>query len=182
MILIGVAGQRGSGKDTFADALAPQGFLNIKFAGPLKSMLCTLLQEAGASPPILGDMLHGNLRDTPSQLLCGKTPRHAMQTLGTEWRNLIGETLWTQIIENRLLAKNYKKVVISDVRFPHEVEMIHRLGGTVIRLRRGAYTTTPHPSEAQIPSLQADLEFRNNGKVEDLAHFALAIAKNLESK
>jgi hypothetical protein len=48
----------------------------VKFAGPLKSMCMALgLTEAH---------IEGHLKEVPCELLCGQTPRHAMQTLGTE--------------------------------------------------------------------------------------------------
>ena len=42
--------------------------------------------------------IDGRWKEHPCSLLLNKTPRYAMQTLGTEWgRELIGENIWTHI-------------------------------------------------------------------------------------
>ncbi len=44
------------------------------------------------------DKIEGSLKAKPCSLLAGKTPRHAMQTLGTEWgRNCIGDGFWINL-------------------------------------------------------------------------------------
>lgn len=79
-----------------------------------------------------------------------------MQTLGTEWgREKIHPDLWLRATERRV--GRFDKVVISDIRFHNEVEMVHRLGGTVYRIDRpnGAGVDS-HPSEGQIDHLKVD--------------------------
>jgi hypothetical protein len=76
--------------------------------------------------------LYGHLKEKPSPLLGGKTPRHAMQTLGTEWgRNLISADLWTNawLVPVQEHLANGRCVVVDDVRFKNEMQIIHGLGG-----------------------------------------------------
>ena len=76
--LIGFCGAAGAGKTHAATLLARDwGYSRVRFAGPLKAMLHALgLTEADTD---------GAAKDQPADLLGGRTPRHAMQTLGTEW-------------------------------------------------------------------------------------------------
>jgi len=123
--LVGLTGRIGSGK-SFAAALMRErhGFTIHSFAYPLKAMLMTLgLDE---------DQVNGARRSEPCDLLCGKTPRHAMQTIGTEWgRDLIGADLWVNAWKVGLPAG---PVVADDVRFANEARAVRSLGGVVIRV------------------------------------------------
>ena len=143
--VIGFAGRAGSGKSAAADYLmGAYGFQRVKMAGPLKAALAAIGLSARE--------IEGDLKEAPCDLLCGKTPRHAMITLGTEWgREMIGPNFWTNTWERKareLLEQGFH-VVCDDVRFPNEVEAIHALGGSVIRIERIGVSTGAHVSEAQ---------------------------------
>tara|TARA_R110000823_G_scaffold14939_2_gene48988 strand:+ start:4165 stop:4722 length:558 start_codon:yes stop_codon:yes gene_type:complete len=144
--LIAFVGLIGSGKTLCADYLCRRyGYTNIKFAGPLKRML----KEMG----LTDEHLEGALKEQPCDILDGKTPRWAMQTLGTEWgRNLISENLWGNVWEHHanLLLPN-RPVVTDDCRFQNEAERVKRMGGMVVRLvseeNRSTETAASHSSE-----------------------------------
>ena len=92
--VIGITGHKGSGKDTAAEAVAAQGFTHVKLADALKAMLRKLLACQGADAEMIRRMIDGDLKEAPTPLLEGRTPRQAMQTLGTEWgRDRIGRDL-----------------------------------------------------------------------------------------
>jgi hypothetical protein len=154
MSVIGFTGYKGSGKDTAAVVLEQFGFEHMKFAGPIKVMLTTLLIYQNVDEVIIDRMIEGDLKEVPSIFLGGKSPRYAMQTLGTEWgRNLMGEDFWVKIFTNAVDGPT----VVSDVRFPNEVEAIQEMGGQVLRVKRaGQASNDLHPSEALIDSLQVD--------------------------
>lgn len=164
--LIGLIGKKGSGKDTAAEGLEAYGFQNVKFAGALKAMLRTLLAYQGASDDTIRRMIDGDLKEVPTSLLAGKTPRFAMQTLGTEWgRNLIGSDFWLDTAMARAATGD---TVITDVRFPNEVEAVKANGGTVIRIVAEGGTVfdetavgTDHASETLMDELPSDMEITN---------------------
>ena len=56
--------------------------------------------------------------------------------------------------------------MVTDCRFPNEVDLIHHLGGMVIALERESAPVSQHPSETQI--LNADRVIANDGTKEDL--------------
>lgn len=157
MRLIGFCGYMGSGKTFAADYLVEKyGYTRIKFAGPLKDMLRTM--------GLTEEHIEGKLKDVPSDLLCGRTPRWAMQSLGTEWgRECIGENLWGNIWESQVkeLLKSRRPVVVDDCRFDNEVARVKRLGGLVCLLTsKTSGTDATHPSE-NLPS-NPDVHMTNN--------------------
>jgi hypothetical protein len=176
MKLVGIAGRKGSGKDTFAQPLLieNEGTFNlVKFADPLKNMLRSLFRDAGLDAGTIELMIEGNLKEMPTPILGNKSPRYAMQTLGTEWRNMLTESLWLGITESRLkrLARGGAKgVIITDVRFPHEVAFLKEHGGSVFRIvgREQNNEFSNHASEKLIDELSVDGEIFNFGSITDL--------------
>ena len=162
--VIGLAGRALSGKSTAAAHLAGFGYERIRFAGPLKAMMAAL----GLSPA----EIDGELKETPSALLGGRTPRHAMQTIGTEWgRQLIDPDLWIRAWRQsaeRVIGQG-GGVVADDVRFPNEAEVIRALGGIVVRVDRrsaGSASGGWHVSEAL--AIEPDVVISNDGGLPDL--------------
>jgi hypothetical protein len=148
LTIIGLSGVAGAGKSFAALHLTERrGFRRIRFAEPLKAMLRTL----GCS----NEELDGAAKEAPCPALCGRTPREAMQTLGTEWgRQLIHPDLWLEAWRRRVAAvaefAPAAQIVVDDVRFLNEAEAIWRLGGMIWRIdREGARGGAPaHVSEA----------------------------------
>lgn len=147
--LIAFYGFKKSGKSTATDYIfhSYEGFSSHSFATPLKQMLCAM----GLTP----EQLWGSQKETPAPLLNGKTPRHAMQTLGTEWgRRCIDEGLWVRAWKETLPG-GY--VVTDDLRFPNEYIAIKEVGGVVVRIDRpGIDADTSHESEAHVATLKPD--------------------------
>lgn len=170
--LIALCGPIGSGKSEVAKILYQSNFARVRFAGPLKAMLKALgLSEA---------QLDGNQKEVPTPLLCGRTPRWAMQTLGTEWgRGFIHQELWTTVWRHSVEAVFGEggSVVVDDLRFPNEEALIRSLGGRIWKITREAptYGATDyrHPSEAYQP--QFDHEILNSGTLDDLREMVTAL-------
>lgn len=176
---IGFCGPAGAGKSTAAERLVQRWRFNrVRFAGPLKAMMLAL----GLDPA----QVDGDRKEEPSPLLCGRTPRQAMQWLGTEWgRNLIGEGFWIaawQAAVERVspdlnslsqAVRGVRLVVADDVRFANEAKAIRDRGGLVIRIERpgaGSASGGDHASERM--DFVPDRIIRNTG---DLAAFHKAI-------
>lgn len=167
MLLIGLAGRKGHGKDTAAKGLPMCE--NVKFAGALKAMIRTLFEYVGLDAETIERAIEGDLKEVPMECLGGKTPRHAMQTLGTEWgRDLIWNNLWANSFELR--AGQFPFVVCTDMRFPNEVALVKSMGGTTIRIVNPYRppSTDEHPSETAIDTLAVDCVVVNDGTIEEL--------------
>lgn len=129
--MIFLAGGAGAGKDTAAKVFTDRGWRNMKLAGPLKAMLATLLTLRGVSDREINRMLEGDMKTSPHACLENHTPRHAMQTLGTEWgREKLGPTLWLRAFEDmvhvvtRDLATAPAGIIVTDVRFLNEAQFL----------------------------------------------------------
>jgi hypothetical protein len=138
--IIGLGGPKGSGKSFAADWLvANRGYTRVKFATALKNMLRVL--------GLTDEHIEGSLKEVPCELLNWRTPRYAMQTLGYEWgRNCIDDALWVDTWRRRVEAID-GPVVVDDVRFPNEVEMVRRMGGIVVLISHSGVSGDAHASE-----------------------------------
>ena len=163
--LIAFTGRAGSGKSTASEYLARNfGYKRTRFAGPLKAMIRALYATAGLSEREIERRVEGDLKETPDPLLQGKTPRHAMQTLGTEWRDMIGRDLWTALWRESV-ASGY--CVVEDCRFDHEANAIKELGGIIVHINRGEASEPSHVSERGL-SIEPDWVIDNSGDLSAL--------------
>ena len=161
--VVALTGAAGSGKSTAADYLIRHhGYERVKFADPLKDMM----RAIGLSERYI----EGDLKEEPTPWLRGKTPRHAMQTLGTEWgRNCIGEDFWVFLWRMRcidVIVGEDGRVVVDDCRFPNEAAAVRSLGGVIIKLEGRGGIAGAHASEAGCGTWDSVVE--NDGCVTDL--------------
>lgn len=175
-MIIGLCGYAGCGKTTISDRLIMKGFRRRKFAAPLKNMLRSFLRDQGVTDGVIDRMIEGDMKETPSHYLNGKSPRYAMQTLGTDWgRALICEDLWCDAATRDL--ESYDNVVFDDVRFFNEADAIRKSGGKIIRINRtGVGPVNDHASEAPP---WADADVTNDGSVSDVTDLILQIFKTI---
>lgn len=172
-----ITGFIGSGKDTAAEYLTQNyGFKAVKFADPIKDMM----RSIGLTTEELEDR---KLKEEPHPLLRGRTPRYAMQKLGTEWgRNLIADEFWTSLWATRCASKNL--VVTADMRFFNEAAAVERNNGILIRIRRPDTDPPPevwptlHASEKDIPNLPVHYEIDNVGTIRQLGETVYKLAFN----
>jgi hypothetical protein len=141
-----------SGKTTVARYLAGHGFYTVPMAGPLKRMTRVFLELSDYGPNTIEELLTANKEERLAGI--NVTPRHLMQTLGTEWgRACVHPDVWVQLWEtmaNRYLSGG-DPVVVDDVRFPNEADMIRSLGGELWSVYRpGASHSSGHASEGSL--------------------------------
>ena len=165
MIVVGIAGPAGSGKDTVADYIVERTgtFMKASFATRLKEMLTVGLG-------LTEEQLHGDLKEVVDERY-GKTPRYIMQTLGAEWgRHLIADNIWPTALFSELDNRLVDNVVIADVRFANEAEMIRERGGFIVHLEgRSLGLGSTHASEAGVGFKSGDEVIYNSENLEALA-------------
>lgn len=143
--IIGFSGLAGSGKDTAADILCANNkkYKKISFGDAVKDVATAAF---GWNRELLqGDTVESRqFRETRDEFwseALGKdfTPRLALQLIGTEcFRNTIDNAFWVFALKHRLQHSSFEGTyLITDVRFPNEIKMIHDLGGEVYRIKRG---------------------------------------------
>lgn len=153
MILFGVSGKRGSGKDTLADILVEKyKFIKMSFAEELKKEVrekfgltkehtdCKLKEKP------LENFIRDKYKDFKNNIITEYwTPRQIMIHYGQFFRQF-DLLWWTKKVFNKIkdlenmlkLSTNYSdlRVVISDVRFKNEANYIRQHKGKIIRLER----------------------------------------------
>jgi len=142
-MIIGVCGFIGSGKDTVADYLVNlHHFRRESFANTLKDAVSAVFGWDRT-------MLEGRTKQArewreqqdnwwTNRLGIVITPRWVLQNWGTEvCRNGFHDDIWIASLENKL-RNSTDDVVISDCRFPNEIQAIKQSGGLVVRVVRGA--------------------------------------------
>lgn len=118
--------------------------------------------------------IEGDLKEQPCALLSDKTPRFAMQTIGTEWgRDTIATDLWLRAWQAGLdRVPAGVNVVVDDCRFPNEAEAVRAAGGIIVRIVRPncGQGAAGHSSECQV--IETGPEIVNSGSVTQL-HIAI---------
>ena len=142
-MIIGCCGFQGSGKDTIADYLQNiYGFKRDSFAATLKDAVAAvfgwdreLLEGRTTESRAWREQVDpwwANRLNMPNL-----TPRLVLQLWGTEVaRRAFHDDTWIASLENKL-SKAHNDIVITDVRFPNEIQAVRNAGGIVIRVVRG---------------------------------------------
>lgn len=156
-LLVGLTGPKRVGKSTVAKIFENKyqcARLNFKdeLLKELKANFKELLQEL--------TLVHDGPLDDFDWLFEHKPPlvRALLQNYGTDVRRKDRENYWVEKWSLNY-ANNYypKNVVVDDVRFLNEAEMIKQYGGVIIRLERDDIDTTDkHKSETEMRSIQPD--------------------------
>lgn len=173
--VIGVTGRKGNGKDTLGNYLVSQhGYKRIAFADALKDACRCIF---GFSE----EQLYGNLKETTDEYW-QTSPRIVLQFVGSElcrerlveimpW---IKQDIWVKVVEKKILdewkTNPEARFVITDVRFPNEINLVESLNGISVRVSRPSVNniSDPHQSEIQIESLPVTYSISNDGTREQL--------------
>jgi len=114
--------------------------------------------------------------------------RWLLQTIGTDaLRNVVHENIWVNALMADYVEKTnhnfrvpreeyvnaiYPNWIITDMRFPNEMEAVEKRGGITIRVNRDngtrAIDLNPHPSETSLDSAKFKYTIDNDSNIEDL--------------
>ena len=196
-MLIGITGFIGSGKSTTAQYLQQQyNFTPMSFGDSLKQAVATIFGWDVS-------MLEGNTLESrewrnkvdswwATRLnIPHLTPRWILQHFGTNvCRNCFHQDIWLASLEHKLPITS-GNIVISDCRFPNELQLIRDRGGIIFRISRGplpvwyntAYSNLVNADEGmtrKYPDVHEtewgwiaapfDYEIMNNHGIENLHH------------
>ncbi len=179
--IIGIAGNKGEGKDTCAVCMREYyESLGLKvkilhFADSIKHGLSTMLN---VDTSVFFDQ---NLKEKP---LLGfdkvNTPRYTMQYVGTQvFQKLFGKNVWCNSLYNQITTQRYTElydvILIPDVRFSSEVKFIKKvMNGKIVFIKKQEYSEfnntlnkifyffkefKKHKSERWIYSMYKDSDF-----------------------
>ena len=205
-MIIGICGFIGSGKDTVADYLVNfHEFRRESFASTLKDAVAAVF---GWDRTLLEGRTK-EAREWREQVdpwwaerlaMPTLTPRWVLQYWGTEvCRRAFHDDIWIASLENKLRTSK-DNVVISDCRFPNEIQSIRDAGGKIVWVQRGElpdwYDTAIeanlghnyavqdlkmrkiHASETAWVGTEFDTIIDNNKSIDDLYQQAKLIVSN----
>jgi len=175
-LIIGFTGLAGSGKDTAALAIERYAkeigsARRLAFADPMRDMLRAL----GVPNPYIVDRA---LKERPVPVL-GRSYRQLAQTLGTEWGRVChGEDFWVNVLAMRAAAGKEDIILITDVRFPNEVDWLEQHGGFLVKIvRPGVESVTPHESERWVETFDAWRTMFNDRSQEEFEEEAIELLR-----
>jgi hypothetical protein len=174
--LFGLMGTKGSGKDTSVAHLRSNPRIACyALADPLKQVTRDLFQmtEAQMHDPVVKETVDPRWN---------RSPRELLQWLGTDCiRDQIDPDFWLKRFvlwyDQVVRDGSVDAVFVTDIRFRNEAEMVHRLGGKVVRVVRGERggdskdSTDPthtHVSETQLDTVVPDVVVQNDSTVDTL--------------
>jgi len=196
-MIIAICGLQGSGKDTVGSYLINKyGFTKLSFAGILKDIVAILFGWDR-------EMLEGATKESrewreqidpwwsEKLLISNLTPRYVLQFFGTDlFRNHFHPDIWVISVERQL--SKYSNCVITDCRFPNEIEMLQSYGAKIIKITRGILPEwyqlyesgeidkpdSIHPSEYLWIKTKFDYQIENNSTINDLENYIDLIMKS----
>lgn len=182
--VVGVGGRKGHGKDTFAGLLG-EDWVVIGMSDPLYEAALKLNSpvELVSSPGTyipLGVYLDSFCGGDWTEAKKNPSVRVLLQRLGTDVvRDMVDEDAWVDIMRFRVecLLREGKKVVVTGIRFPNELEAIRGFGGKTVWVERpGVEDGDSHISEAAVAMQSFDFVVNNSGSIEDLGRAARRVA------
>jgi len=157
-MIIGLAGFKGSGKTTAANYLTDT--LGIATAYPLAEPIKDIAKQL--YPDLIGlDLDDQTVKDHLS--IGGRKVRDILVGIGQGLRRDLGSDVWCEVVGEKLsrLPKYADRIVIPDIRMPHEAEWLRNLGGTLIWIDNPNCSTNGCSTEQDL-SQMADAIITNN--------------------
>lgn len=166
-MIIGITGNKFNGKDTLADLINLEyNYKKISFADPLKQITKILFNFSD-------EQLYGSKKETIDEFW-NITPRETFQYLGTDiFRNRMNELIpdidnnfWLKCMEQKFDGSN---IVIPDVRFENERELIKKYNGVIIKIvNPNIQNNNLSNHESENNNIDYDYLIINNGSIDDL--------------
>lgn len=183
-MIIGLAGFARTGKDTVGKMLIENhNFTRISFASPVykglydfNPVVATKIfyhrTELGNSP----EAIKIRLQEIVDSIGWERAKveyeeiRTLLQRYGTEaGRNIHGQDCWVKLACEKIKAEPNVNFVVTDVRFPNEVQALKALGAVLVQVtRKGVTSVNNHISDKGLPDEMFNHFIRNNGTLEDL--------------
>jgi hypothetical protein len=174
-LIIGFGHKRRRGKDTACEIVAQQ--LESVSEDKVRIDHFAYSIKQGIGKGVFGfseEQLYGDLK-TEVDPFWGITPRDVFQRFGTEvMHTLFGADVWARTVVRRAMNEPEAHVLVGDVRFPHEVEVLQALGAILVKIDRDIPPSVDpaedlHSSETALDGWDGwDHVILNNGSIEEL--------------
>lgn len=156
MILIGISGRKGSGKDAVCQRIMVHhpSAKRIAFGDAVKEDVCRML------------MISLNTLESNKELY-----RPFLQWYGTDYmRKKFGEDIWLRRWSSKVAQSDAQIVIVPDVRFVNELELIRNSNGFVLKVERPSMMADDkHISETALDSFRDfDRHIMNIGSLQQV--------------
>ena len=176
--VVGIMGNKGSGKGTIANRFVEHGYIELSFANAVKKAVSNIF--SWPFELLLGNTEESRIFRETEDLWWSKklgkriTPRIILQEFATNtMRNNFHQDIWLLTVEREIY--DYEKLgqtkfVISDLRFENEHSWIRTfLNNKIISVTRPCNQSYDiHESETSWLSLSRDYELVNDSTIEEL--------------
>lgn len=190
MIKIAISGQARTGKNTLAEMLVRNAiphtiknetdsfrFKIVAVADPIKNMVMEMVPNANpeclwGQSELRSKPIPGDLKDLNGNPL---TYRRALMDIGSLGRKYNTDIWLNALVQDAEKNKSLKVYVVSDVRFPNEINYLKNHGFHMIRLKRMGVPQIDDVSETaqlEIPDSFFDDVIENDGPLSELDHRA----------
>jgi hypothetical protein len=194
--IIMLSGKMRSGKNTFGgflgeyykrDSNSTVKHIELAFADELKLMCSEVFQpllsylNSIADNPAVSTLFPG-LKTDKANWWEPKTAvtRLLLQAVGTGIVRNIDDGYWTKAVIKKIEASDAEVVVITDARYPNEIELIKKRGFRVVLVRisrNNCSESSGHISETALDDHPFDFVIDNNGTKEELEQKAIDFLK-----
>lgn len=173
-MIVLVVGNKRHGKGSVASCLVKNhGYTELTLAAPVKEAV--RMMNPYLAPNVRVSDLDGLTDDEIKATPYADEWRRLLMHLGTEVRDqvLVNPYLWCDLCYDKIIASTEVDLVISDVRFVHEVEYFKRKFGVenvlIVRVYRPTEPVdTSHESEAQVSRIMPNVVIYNDSSLEEL--------------
>ena len=150
--LVALGGRMHSGKTTASKLFTQSGdWQRIRFAGAFKALAHRFLVLSGYGRELASECVDGSMKNTPLPDI-DMSMRRLMQNIGSSFREKLGDPdFWGNIAISRArhLMKSNINVLIDDMRFRHEDDVVHANGGYTV-LIEGNHSQESHRSDINV--------------------------------
>ncbi len=163
-MIIGLCGCKRSGKDTVARFLTDTCNRKVRLFAFADALRDVVKITFGFDDCDFQDDVSKETKISPLFPGSQFTPRRALQFIGTDlFRNQVDPDIWVKIAENKLTQEQEEGtvVIVTDVRFENEMNMLRRLGAKLWFVSREIKSFSSLASEAFVQNLQMNPEHRN---------------------
>lgn len=163
--LIGITGNANAGKDTLADYIINNknnSFIKDALAKPIKDIM---INQLGFT---YQQCYNQQLKQTIDDFW-GLTPREVMLLIGTKmFRQNWRYDFWVKLMQKKIIDNADQNIIVSDVRFENQGQMIKSHGGIIICVERpNNPIKVKHVSENGLPKHLIDCTIVNDSTIEN---------------
>jgi len=176
MKLFGIMGKRHSGKDTCVYNVPDA--IRYSFAAPLKESVKQIFE-------LTDHQLNDPIQKESIDPRYNKSPREILQWFGTDCMRKFDNDFWIKkfvsFYEKHIESGSTETVIVTDVRFHNEADIIRKLGGVIIEITRPSIehihnkVTDLHISEKELELVKSDIVVVNDDTIETLQKQVLGI-------